>query len=593
MIPFRVAVACLVVGVSVPVLAQPPKLAPGGFGRPSLQLKGLGRPAEQSPQQQAVEWDDHLLADLEQLRAELGRAKLPPASRRLIDDRLNAVTARAETLDRALNQNNRNAWYRAYDELEAAVQELNKAVTPNVGRNPAVEAALSRVSYSLQQLGATLVVGDNAHPAQTRRSLVGLAQSLQEHAERLRVAADGIPNAGAVLIRDANRFAQATARFAATIAGGNLNASRRELNEIVDQWNDLSATLVRFASLPPQVPYHMARIDGLTRRLAELLGVTPPQPPRPPPFRRLSLLAVGTDAGMDPRVVVYGDDEGTVINTFYAYNRQLHRSGVRVAVADLNGDGYPEVVTINGGRGHARLKVFDGRDATLLLTFDGFEQRITPHGYFVAAHDLTGDGRALVAIAPDAGGPPVVEVYDLAQGRLVTTVQAFGLKFDGGVRLAWGDVNGDGAPDLVTASGPGSIPSAVKVFDGTNFNRILSHFLGIDERYSGGLFVAAADLTKNNRAEIVLGLDAGHRPLVRIFDGRGRFLGQTEPFPSHFRGGVRVAIGDPDDGARLKIIAAPGPGANLPIRVIRPDGKLHSELDPFPRSDRGVYVASR
>jgi hypothetical protein len=313
----------------------------------------------------------------------------------------------------------------------------------------------------------------------------------------------------------------------------------------------------------------------------------------PPPFRRLSLLAVGTDVGMEPRVIVYGDDEGTVINSFFAYNRQLHRSGVRVAVADLNGDGFPEVVTINGGQGHARLKVFDGRDANLLLTFDGFEQKVTPFGYFVAAHDLTRDGRALVAIAPDAGGPPVVEVYDLAQGRLVATVQAFGPKFEGGVRLAWGDVNGDGAPDLIVASGPGQLASAVKVFDGTNFNRMLSQFAGVDDQYKGGLWVAAADLSKNNRAEIVVGLDAGHRPLVRMFDGRGRFLGETEPFPSNFRGGVRVAIGDPDDGARLKIIAAPGPGANLPIRVIRPDGKLHSELDPFPRSNKGAYVGSR
>jgi hypothetical protein len=298
---------------------------------------------------------------------------------------------------------------------------------------------------------------------------------------------------------------------------------------------------------------------------------------------------------MEPRVVVYGDDEGTVVQAFHAYNRDLHRSGIRVSVADLNGDGMPEVVTINGGRGHARLKVFDGRDTNPLLVVDGFGQKVTEWGYFVAAADLTADGRALVAIAPDAGGPPAVEVYDLAAGKLLGTVQPFPREFDGGVRLAWGDVNGDGTPDLVTASGPGKIASAVRVYDGTNLTRVLGEFLGVDDKYTGGLWVAAADLTRGNRAEIVVGLDAGHRPLVRVFDGtKGKLVTELQPFPDSFRGGVRVAIGDPDDKDRLKVICAPGAGGkDVPIRVMRLDGKVHAELDPFPNRNRGMLVGSR
>jgi hypothetical protein len=298
---------------------------------------------------------------------------------------------------------------------------------------------------------------------------------------------------------------------------------------------------------------------------------------------------------MDPRVTVYSDDKGTVAYSFYAYNRALHKSGIRVAVADLNGDGLPEVVTVNGGRGHARVKVFDGRDADLVLTFDGFEQKVTEWGYFVAAADLTADGRALVAIAPDTGGPPLVEVYDLAAGKLVGTVQAFGRNFTGGVRLAWGDINGDGAPDLVTAHGPGQLASGVRVFDGNQLDRVLLEFHGVDQNYKGGLFVAAADLTKNNHAEIVVGLDAGGPPLVRVFDGtKGKFVAEYEPFPRDFRGGVRVALGDPDDGARTRIICAPGPGGkDLPVRLLNLKGKPHADLDPFSRSNRGMFVGSR
>jgi hypothetical protein len=83
---------------------------------------------------------------------------------------------------------------------------------------------------------------------------------------------------------------------------------------------------------------------------------------------------------------------------------------------------------------------------------------------------------------------------------------------------------------------------------------------------------------------------------VRVFDGqRGKLITEFEPYPNTFRGGVRVALGDPDDGARLKIICAPGPGGprDLPIKIIGPDGKVLSQLDPFPTSNNGMYIGSR
>jgi hypothetical protein len=407
--------------------------------------------------------------------------------------------------------------------------------------------------------------------------------------------ADSLGPPGRPLEKEVRQFLRMAQDFAKDAAGGaRVEKLRRDFPAVAVSWQDVAALVAQSPGLPPSVRYQSARVDGLNRRLASILlpdGV-PSKPTRP---QKVSVLAVGADAGMEPRVVVLGDDEGTVVQSFHAYNRELHRSGIRVAVADLNGDGMPEVVTINGGRGHARLKVFDGRDTDPLLVVDGFDQKVTEWGYFVAAADLTRDGRALVAIAPDAGGPPAVEVYDLAAGKLLATVQPFPRAFDGGVRLAWGDVNGDGTPDLVTASGPGKMASRVKVFDGTNLTRVLVEFLGVDEQYTGGLWVAAADLTKNNRAEIVVGLDAGHRPIVRVFDGsKGTFVAELEPFPPTFRGGVRVAVGDPDDRSRLKIICAPGPGGkNLPIRVMRLDGKVHAELDPFPNRDLGMLIASR
>src|SRR4051812_16696546 len=70
-----------------------------------------------------------------------------------------------------------------------------------------------------------------------------------------------------------------------------------------------------------------------------------------------------------------------------------------------------------------------------------------------------------VAIAPAAGGDPVVSVIDPSTGQQVFGFQAFENTFQGGVSVALGDVTGDGIPDLVTAAGAGGGPR-IQVADG-------------------------------------------------------------------------------------------------------------------------------
>jgi hypothetical protein len=574
---------------------QPPVPPPVGWGQP-LNLKGLGKPPEQTPQGVAAWWDDRLLADLEELKDEVRASKLAPTARKALNDQIDVVFEKAITLDKVLAQNKRDAWYRASAEVETAVAELAKAVASQAKTELEILSALDRVEYAGQQLSVGVTIGET-NPDHLRRVISRLAGAQEEQGQRLAFMVTGLGTAGKVLLGAVQQFNQASQLFTREATGkSNIEKLRKEFAPVAKEWFDVSVAIAKTPNMPPIIRFQTTRIDGLHRQLAALMGVNlPPNPGLPMKPEKVSVMAVGSDSGMGPRVVVYSDDKGTVAHSFFAYNRDLHKSGVRIAVADLNGDGLPEVITVNGGQGHARIKVFDGRDTNPILVFDGFDQKVTPWGYFVAAADLTKDGRALVAIAPDVGGPPSVEVYDLAQGKLLVTIQPFPRNFDGGVRLAWGDVNGDGIPDLITATGPGQIPSTVKIFDGTNFTRVLGEFLGVDEKYKGGLWVAAADLTKSNRAEIVVGLDAGHRPLVRVFDGtKGKFIAEFEPFPNNFRGGVRVALGDPDDGTRLKIICAPGPGGqNLPIKLLRLDGKTHAELNPFPGANKGMFVGSR
>src|SRR5260370_431988 len=138
---------------------------------------------------------------------------------------------------------------------------------------------------------------------------------------------------------------------------------------------------------------------------------------------------------------------------------------------------------------------------------------------------------------PDAGVGPHVRFFNAdASQRL--SFSAYDPSFTGGVRVAVGDVNGDGVPDLITAAGPGGGPH-VKIFDGATGNLIAS-FFAYDPSFTGGVYVAAGDVNGDGHADIITGAGANGGPHVKVFDGKtGNVLYSFFAYASTFAGGVR------------------------------------------------------
>jgi hypothetical protein len=332
------------------------------------------------------------------------------------------------------------------------------------------------------------------------------------------------------------------------------------------------------------------KVDQLHRRFGAALG-RPPFPgganPGLPNIKRVAF-AVGAEAGTQPRVTVFADERGTVAHNFFAYDPKFD-GGVRVDMADLNGDGLPELVVAPGPHRGAALpvRVFDGRDMSLLIEFVPFAGYT--EGLQTAALNLTRDGKALVAVTTDTTGQ--IKLFDLALGKATDDFFAHDPKrVTGGVRLAWGDTNGDGVPDLITATGPSNSTTVVRVFNGRN-RELLSEFPVVDAKYRAGAFVTAADLDGNGRANPVISLDAGTLPLVRIFDEKGKALGEWLAYDRAYKGGVRVAVSD-----RNRVVVAPGGGLrNSPVRVFdatRPN-QPPTEFAPYPGFTGGLNIGGR
>ena len=108
----------------------------------------------------------------------------------------------------------------------------------------------------------------------------------------------------------------------------------------------------------------------------------------------------------DTAVTVY-DSVGDPVYSFSPFSPAESPTGVRVAMADVNGDGTPDVIVGTGPGVANEVRVCDGVSRAELFRTTPFEPSFTG-GVFVAAGDVNGDGLADVVITADVGGGPRV-----------------------------------------------------------------------------------------------------------------------------------------------------------------------------------------
>jgi len=315
-------------------------------------------------------------------------------------------------------------------------------------------------------------------------------------------------------------------------------------------------------------------------------------------------------------------------------------TSVRTAVADVNGDGVLDRVIVSGPGAPVTLTVRSGVDNSVLGTSFGVFEASFTGGAFVAATDMDGDGRAEVIVSPDQGGGPVVAVYSGTKlaagltGDAAQIVRFFGIDdpdFRGGARVAAGDVNADGTPDLIVSAGFLGGPR-IAVFTGvevaagdTTPGRLVTDFFAFENTVRNGVFVASGDVDGDGFDDLVFGGGPTAGPRVRVVSGQelltvpgltdldtavpanpGLQIGNFFAGDPATRGGVPVAVKDVDADNRADVVAASGENLEdfpaLPSRVLvyldqtvlggSSTPAADQTLDPFASATlaNGVYV---
>ncbi|MDY3561569.1 VCBS repeat-containing protein, partial [Gemmata sp. JC673] len=275
-----------------------------------------------------------------------------------------------------------------------------------------------------------------------------------------------------------------------------------------------------------------------------------------------------------PQLLALRDRLAGLIRTRRATAPVPTRLGLEAMEERLVPDGRPlpfPVIFAGSGESHAAVvKAYDADTGNLrwskTVFGDGFEG-----GVRVAAGDITGDGIPDAIVAPGAGLAPQVKVLDGTTGGVLDgplgSFLAFGTENNGGVFVASGDVNGDGRQDVIATTLTDFGPR-VKAFSGVD-GSVLSDFAVPGAAFAGGITLAAADFSGDGKAEVAVGGSGGrvrvYDPLTGTLAGGGlgeRFL---TPFGTGYDGPVFAASDE---------LAGDVDGDGVPDLVIGTDGSI-------------------
>ena len=251
---------------------------------------------------------------------------------------------------------------------------------------------------------------------------------------------------------------------------------------------------------------------------------------------------------------------------------------VSLVAGDIDGDKIDELVVAYGGIKGAELKIFNHRGQEL-DSWQPFGEKFFGE-LALAVGDLNLDGKAEIVVAPKYGGGPQIKIYDNEGHELFGSgFFAYGESYRNGLKLATGDIDGDGNKDILVSL----------ILDGRAVIRVYNRYaeeiispihLELSDAFEP-VNVSCLDLGYDRIEEIAVGLGVGNEPWVKILRKDGSLIKEFLVYDRGFQGGVNL------QALKYKnlrmIVTMPGYGGGPHIRFFNTYG------DPIIRPDFFAY----
>lgn len=294
-------------------------------------------------------------------------------------------------------------------------------------------------------------------------------------------------------------------------------------------------------------------------------------------------MVIAQGAGSEPLVKRF-DASGKELNAFLAYDKKF-RGGVRVAAGDVNGDGTEEIITVPASRGGPHVRVFDVNGKLLHQFF-----ALNPsdrNGLIVTTGDVNGDGAEEILITQASGGNGQVRMFRKT-GEMIGSFYPFE-RTTLPVFVSVGNFDDDAEKEIVASLGGTDKKNHVKIFDA---NGLFVRDFSVFAKRSSGIRVATIHTKQQVKDQILVSLESGTSPWVGIYDAYGTSVSSGLVFPETFMGGVAVAAGDLNKNGSVEMIAVPVSRGGPHVRFFDPVFKGLGSFFAFEKSTRyGLSIA--
>ena len=300
------------------------------------------------------------------------------------------------------------------------------------------------------------------------------------------------------------------------------------------------------------------------------------------------VIVLGPDKnpGKPQYVTVVNSESGEILTRFVAYEAD-YLGGTRVAVADLDGDGTEEIITAPGRNRSPEIRVFD-LEGKALPGFPGFLAYDAAFigGVHLTVADVNGDGKPDVITVPSYGAADVrvfLNRYPQTPAFQATpdiTFRAFPTATLGGAVVTAADMGSmvggsfvnvpDGKAEIVVGTGPGS-KATVSVFDVSQAAPVRVQtffpFTVLNPNFPGGVSLDVARINADAIPDLVVGMGVNGLSRIEVWawDTAAVSLSMLGAIPDAFTGSsnnapVNVAAQDSNgDGIADRILAVQGP----------------------------------
>ena len=286
-------------------------------------------------------------------------------------------------------------------------------------------------------------------------------------------------------------------------------------------------------------------------------------------------LVLAPDRGLAPEIFIL-DEDGNQLDSWLAYAEKF-TGGVNIAVGDVNGDDVKEIITTPKAGGGPHVRIFN-ESGNILSEFMAYDTRFEG-GVNIAVGDVNGDGQLNIITAPLSNGGPHIRIFDW-QGNLRQQFFAYDDDYFGGVNIAVGDVNNSGYDEVVTINNTGI--AKVKVFD--KYRRLRASFLPYSSNMLSGVNLTIGDVNNDGWQEIITVPAKDQVADIKMFSQKGRLKGQFTGFNSSLRSGLEIIARDLSGDGLPEILALPHKNSAALLKIY---DHLGLEKDSFYLRDVG------